>query len=422
MDPSTRAAEAQAARDEELRRECAKAFDLYKKGNVTRGSDLLLKLLARHPRHPLLHYAHGRLAHKRAMEQRQLEDLMKHFDECCDRAEAGIKACPHSLIIRLLYTQVCYDFPAPNDEVLDGLLKTFRSSPTAFAAKPLNTADLEYAKAITTFDEDALLFFPDVRECADSAAYRSQALTNLAKAPDLVMKLYGKIKSLARTSPGQCAWDGFIGLRDAEHTAEADRRLQRVQARAREEEADRALAAAHRVMAGEGTAHDLQEAAAGWRDSADQGDASAQLLIGALYGRGGGGVKKNLPLGKRYLELSAAAGYEAAVALLKELRKCVACGELDVHHMICSRCRNVRYCDKGCQLQHWQDSHTLHCVQQRESVGAGGSSDRVEPPAHQDFLTDQIAAAVAARETGNDLFRKQKYPEVWPGINRSELW
>jgi hypothetical protein len=38
----------------------------------------------------------------------------------------------------------------------------------------------------------------------------------------------------------------------------------------------------------------------------------------------------------------------------------------------------------------------------------------VEPPAHLDLLTDQIAAAATARVAGNDLFRKQKYPEVWP--------
>ena len=102
---------------------------------------------------------------------------------------------------------------------------------------------------------------------------------------------------------------------------EAARRFQRVQARrAREEEADRALTAVHRVMAGEGTAHNLQVAAAGWRESTDQGDVIAQLLIGALYGRGGGSVRKRLPLGKRYLELRAAAGNEAAVTLLKELR------------------------------------------------------------------------------------------------------
>jgi len=32
-----------------------------------------------------------------------------------------------------------------------------------------------YVKSIATFDKDALLFFPDVLECADPAAYRSAA-------------------------------------------------------------------------------------------------------------------------------------------------------------------------------------------------------------------------------------------------------
>ena len=104
--------------------------------------------------------------------------------------------------------------------------------------------------------------------------------------------------------------------------------------------------------------------AAEWgRKAADQGDAEGQYIVGKIYGLGEG-VKKNLPLGKTYLELSAAQGEQKAVALLKELRKCVACGKLDVHHMICSQCRNVRYCDALCQLRHWQspaDPHKLHC-------------------------------------------------------------
>jgi hypothetical protein len=99
----------------------------------------------------------------------------------------------------------------------------------------------------------------------------------------------------------------------------------------------------------------------------------------------GTGAKKDLPLGKMHLKLSAAQGSEAAVALLKELRKCVACGKLDVHHMICSQCRNRRYCDKGCQLRHWNsaaDPHKLHCVKRREATAAGvSSSERAGPGA-----------------------------------------
>jgi len=63
--------------------------------------------------------------------------------------------------------------------------------------------------------------------------------------------------------------------------------------------------------------------------------------------------------------------------LLKELRRCACCGTLDVHHMICAWCRNVRYCDATCQLRHWQraaDPHKPHCGRRREAAGAGGSS------------------------------------------------
>jgi len=347
---------------------------------------------------------------------------------------------------------VCYDVPVPSSKLSDGLLDTLRGNAADAAKMPLNVAELEYAKAIATFDEEVftLALLPDVRECADSAAYRREALACLSKAPaivvsrrlvilEMIVDLHGQAESLGRSNPrGQWGLEAsvglhFIDLRDAEHATEAARRLQRLQARAREEGAARELAAVHRVMAGDGkgTAHDLQEAAAGWRESADQGDAGAQLLIGALLARGGGGVRKSLPLGKRYLELSAAAGNEAAVTLLKELRKCVGCGELDVHHMICSQCRNARYCNGDCQRWHWQcptHPHKPHCVRRRESAGAGasGGSSDLTTPAPPDPVAaappDPVTAAAAVRVAGNDLFRKQKYPEVRPGVQHSALW
>jgi len=429
MDPPTSAAAAQAARDETLRGECAKAFEHYKKGNLKRGTELLQKLLARHPRHPLLHYAYGRLAHMLFLGQRQLAGVMKQLEECAERADAACDACPDSLLPYLLHAQIVVDSPVANRQVLSDVVDALRRGAAAVAAQPISTGDLELAKAIATFDEDVftLALFPDARECADYAAYRSQALTNLtAKAPALITGLYRAAEDLAKTNPGQSYLAHHNDLRDAEHAAEPARRLRHVQARASEEAADGALAAVHRVMAGDGAAHDLQDAAAGWRRSADQGDASAQLLIGTLLARGGGGVKRNLPLGKRYLELSATAGNETAVMLLRKLRKCVGCGELDVHHMICSQCRNARYCADDCQQRHWQcptHPHKPHCVPRRETAAAGGSSDRVElSAAHQDFLEDQIAAAAAARVMGNDLFRDQKYPEVGSGIIQSTLW
>jgi TPR repeat protein len=150
--------------------------------------------------------------------------------------------------------------------------------------------------------------------------------------------------------------------------------------------ADLGLVIAERDIAmgyygGKGVEQSFALAAEWGRKSADQGDADAQFILGSAYGLGEG-VKKDLPLGQRYLELSAAQGINAAVALLKELRKCVACGELDVHHMICSRCRNRRYCDGICQLRHWEsatDPHKLHCVKRRQSAAAGGGARILAP-------------------------------------------
>jgi TPR repeat protein len=127
---------------------------------------------------------------------------------------------------------------------------------------------------------------------------------------------------------------------------------------------------AARYYNGRGVTQNYALAAEWWREPADEGLAGAQYFLE-------GDVKKDLPMGKIYLELSAASGVPPAVEHLKELRKCVSCGELDVHHLICSQCRKVRYCDKECQLLHWRDptdSHKLRCCRRRESAGAGGSS------------------------------------------------
>jgi hypothetical protein len=142
--------------------------------------------------------------------------------------------------------------------------------------------------------------------------------------------------------------------------------------------------------------------AAEWgRKAADQGKAAAQFFVGDIYALGRVGVKKDLPLGKRYLELGSAQGDETSVALLLDLRKCASCGKLDVHHTICAWCRNVRYCDKGCQLEHWQrsvDPHKPHCGRRREVVlEAGGSSSEIaDLSADSDQRDAGMMAAAAA--------------------------
>jgi len=128
MDPSTCAAAELTARDEELRGECAKAFAHYKKGSLTRATELLQKLLARHPAHPLLHYAYTRLAHMQLLMARgPLAGIVQQFGECSLRVRAAVNACPHSLLPRLLCAQAYYDIPAPNEQSLEVALATLRA-------------------------------------------------------------------------------------------------------------------------------------------------------------------------------------------------------------------------------------------------------------------------------------------------------
>ena len=153
--------------------------------------------------------------------------------------------------------------------------------------------------------------------------------------------------------------------------------------------------------------------AAEWgHKSADHGNAAGQYILGRMYARGEG-VKKDLPLGKTYLELCAAQGVPEAVELLRELRKCAFCGQLDVHHMICAWCRNVRYCGGTCQLRHWQrlvDPHKPHCGRRREVAGAlCPSSDPTavnDKSAREEALevAETVAAAEAAVEATMAVF------------------
>jgi len=93
-----------------------------------------------------------------------------------------VRSRPAQTPCRLLFAQVAHDSPTQNV----GVLRALDGIAAAAAATPLAAADLEYAKAIAMFDEDALLFFPDVRECADSAAYHAEAVALRTKAPATV--------------------------------------------------------------------------------------------------------------------------------------------------------------------------------------------------------------------------------------------
>jgi len=147
------------------------------------------------------------------------------------RVQCDVRPCRNSLLAYLCIAQMLYDVPAPTDQI-DELFKVLCEMATAAAAKPLAApADLEYAQAIATFDDGVftLALFPDVRGCADSAAYRSEAVAKLARVPGLFTKQHREAESLARSDPAGSQLDHFIILRDAEHVAEAARRLVCVQ-------------------------------------------------------------------------------------------------------------------------------------------------------------------------------------------------
>ena len=221
MDPSTSAAALQAARDKELRGECAKAFALYEQGNLECGTELLQKLLARHPAHPLLHCAYVRMVHMQLLEQRQPASIMKQRDECLKRILVAFKACPGSLLPPLLMAQVVCDDPTSNGE-LEHALNALRMIAANAVGKPISAADFEYAKAIASFDDEmfTLALMPDVRECTDFNDYWTQGLACLAKAP-------AKIVDRPRL---ESEIDHFITLRDNEHAAVATQRLLHVEA------------------------------------------------------------------------------------------------------------------------------------------------------------------------------------------------
>jgi len=181
----------------------------------------------------------------------------------------------------------------------------------------------------------------------------------------------------AQTQLGKWYFVGSEGLERDEEKAAA---LYLLAADRGDTAAQSALAGCY--MTGVGVQQSWELGAEWVRKAADLGDSGAQFDIGKMLELGWG-VTQDLPLAKEYLELCAAQGKargmsEEAVFRLKGPRfyQCASCGTLDVH-MICSRCRSVRYCDTTCQRRHWSrpaDPHKLHCVlRRREAAGEGGS-------------------------------------------------
>ena len=98
---------------------------------------------------------------------------------------------------------------------------------------------------------------------------------------------------------------------------------------------------------GDGVAQDHTEAIKWLSMAAAQGCKIAQYWVGKMYADGAGVKKMDNWTAKTFLTLAAAQRCDDSIALLKEIRKCVYCSTLDVHHLICGRCRLVRYYNAG---------------------------------------------------------------------------
>ena len=86
-------------------------------------------------------------------------------------------------------------------------------------------------------------------------------------------------------------------------------------------------------------------------------------MIGYAYWTETRGYEKSLKLAKKYMKASAAQGYEKAIANLKFMTACAQCGTGSAPG-VCAGCKQVHYCNKECQLQHWcrsSNPHWAHC-------------------------------------------------------------
>jgi hypothetical protein len=100
------------AKERALRAECLKCYEIFtKKGALARATKELDKLVDANPKHPLVRYARARLAHRDALDQTRPEMVEKKFKEAKKAANAATAACPNSIILKTMFSQMCLDCP-----------------------------------------------------------------------------------------------------------------------------------------------------------------------------------------------------------------------------------------------------------------------------------------------------------------------
>jgi len=119
-----------------------------------------------------------------------------------------------------------------------------------------------------------------------------------------------------------------------------------------------------------------------WQRAADLGHVEAARAIGQAYWKGHAGYAIRFKLAKKYMKASAAQGDELAIQFLKQLTACAQC-DTDSAPGVCAGCRQVHYCNKLCQLQHWcdpSDPHMSHCNVSKTSPVAAKEKKKSDRP------------------------------------------
>ena len=140
------------AKERALRAECLKCYEIFtKKGALARATKELDKLVDANPKHPLVRYARARLAHRDALDQTRPEMVEKKFKEAKKAADAAAAACPNSIILKTMFSQMCLDCP---DEETDDLAAMMREVHALVNSK-IAAANDPRAASESTNDADA---------------------------------------------------------------------------------------------------------------------------------------------------------------------------------------------------------------------------------------------------------------------------
>jgi len=141
---------------------------------------------------------------------------------------------------------------------------------------------------------------------------------------------------------------------------------------------------------GQGVAQSYEKTIELYTLAANQGVANAQGSLGILYYNGEGTAQSNAMARKWFLK-AALQEDELAIKYCKHLDEmegkttptlpcCAACGTHETTRRPlknCQQCHTTHYCNRDCQMKHWNEGHKRQCKQlrkenEKEQVAAGG--------------------------------------------------